>query len=69
MPVVWNCGGYESVETLRMLEGKVQIYLPDFKYTNSLLAKKYSAAPDYPKLAEAALLEMYRQTGNWEADG
>lgn len=68
VPVVWNCGGYESVETLRMLEGKVQIYLPDFKYTNSLLAKKYSAAPDYPKLAEAALLEMYRQTGNWEAD-
>ena len=68
VPVIWNCGGYESVETLRMLEGKVQVYLPDFKYTNSLLAKKYSAAPDYPRVAEAALLEMYRQTGNWQAD-
>lgn len=68
VPVVWNCGGYESVETLRMLEGKVQIYLPDFKYTDPLLAKKYSSAENYPEVCEAALLEMYRQTGDFEAD-
>ena len=68
VPVVYNCGGYERVETLRMLEGKVQIYLPDFKYTDSVLAARYSAAPDYPDVAEAALLEMARQTGDWQTD-
>ena len=69
VPVVWNCGGYESVETLRMLEGKVQIYMPDFKYADAVLAARYSAAPDYPSVAEAALREMYRQTGDYTADG
>ncbi len=71
VPVVWNCGGYESVETLRLLEGKVQIYLPDFKYADAALAARYSAAPDYPAVAEAAVREMYRQTGNFafDADG
>ena len=68
VPVVYNCGGYESVETLRMLEGKVQIYLPDFKYTDQVLAARYSAAPDYPQIVEAALAEMVRQTGDWQAD-
>ena len=68
VPVIYNCGGYESVETLRRLEGKVQIYLPDFKYTDPALAARYSAAPDYPRIAEAALLEMVRQTGDWQAD-
>ena len=68
VPVVYNCGGYERVETLRMLEGKVQIYLPDFKYTDPVLSARYSAAPDYPEVAEAAITEMVRQTGNWQAD-
>lgn len=68
IPVVWNCGGYESVETLRMLEGLVDIYLPDFKYFSPDLARDYSSAPDYPTVATEALLEMYRQTGKYEED-
>lgn len=68
IPVVWNCGGYESVETLRMLEGLVDIYLPDFKYFSSDLARDYSSAPDYPTVATEALLEMYRQTGKYGED-
>lgn len=68
VPVVFNCGGYESVETLRRLEGKVQIYLPDFKYADASLASKFSAAPDYPAVAEKALAEMYRQTGDFTFD-
>lgn len=63
VPVVYNCGGYESVETLKMLEGKVDVYLPDFKYSDNTLAKRLSAAPDYYETAAAAILEMYRQTG------
>ena len=63
VPVVYNCGGYESVETLRALEGLVDIYLPDFKYSDAALAKKLSAAPDYPEAAAAAIEEMYRQVG------
>lgn len=62
-PVVWNTGGYERVETLRSLEGLVDIYLPDLKYLHSAPAARYSAAPDYPEAAKAAILEMYRQTG------
>ena len=63
VPVVWNCGGYESVETLRLLEGKVQVYLPDLKYALPGPAKRYSGAEDYFDRASAAILEMYRQTG------
>ena len=63
VPVVYNCGGYESVETLRALEGLVDIYLPDFKYSDAALAKKLSAAPDYFSVATAAIREMLRQTG------
>lgn len=63
VPVVYNCGGYESVETLRQLEGKIDVYLPDFKYSNNALAKKLSSAPDYFETASAAILEMYRQVG------
>lgn len=63
VPAVWNTGGYERVETLRMLEGKVQIWLPDLKYADNDLAKRYSGAPDYFETAAAAILEMYRQTG------
>ena len=63
VPVVWNCGGYESVETLRLLEGKVQVYLPDLKYALPGPAQRYSGAEDYFERASAAILEMYRQTG------
>lgn len=63
VPVVYNCGGYESVETLRQLEGLIDIYLPDMKYSDNALAKKLSAAPDYFEIASAALQEMYRQVG------
>lgn len=63
VPVVYNCGGYESVETLKALEGLVDIYLPDMKYADNALAKNLSGAPDYFEVAQAALLEMYRQVG------
>lgn len=69
VPVVWNTGGYERVETLRALEGKVQIWLPDLKYADSVLAERYSAAADYFDVACAAILEMYRQVGDYELDG
>ena len=64
VPVVYNCGGYERVETLRELEGLVDIYLPDMKYTNPSLAAKLSRAPDYVEVAKAAISEMYRQVGS-----
>lgn len=66
VPVVYNCGGYESVETLKKFEGKIQIYLPDIKYSDNVLAKKYSAAPDYFETAKEAVKEMYRQTGKYD---
>lgn len=68
VPVVWNSSGYDRVETLRQLEGLVQIYMPDLKYSDPALAAKYSAAPDYPETALAAIREMYRQTGPCETD-
>ena len=70
VPVVYNCGGYESVETLRQLEGKVDVYLPDLKYSDSALAKTLSDAADYFPVAKAAILEMFRQTGpvQWKGD-
>ena len=63
VPVVYNCGGYESVETLRQLEGLIDVYLPDYKYSDAQLAAKLSCAPDYPEIADAAIREMARQTG------
>ena len=68
VPVAWNSSGYDSVESLKMLEGKVQIYMPDFKYSDPVLAKTYSAAADYPAIAKAAIAEMYRQTGPYAMD-
>ena len=64
VPVVWNTGGYERVESLRALEGRVQVWLPDLKYADNALAKRYSGAPDYFETATAAIREMYRQTGD-----
>ena len=71
IPVVWNSSGYESVETLRMLEGLVQIYLPDLKYLDSALSARYSSAANYPEIAQAAIREMFRQRGSFQfgADG
>ena len=63
VPVVYNCGGYERVETLRLLEGLVDVYLPDLKYADNTLAARLSRAPDYFETATAALREMYRQVG------
>lgn len=68
VPVVYNCGGYESVETLKTLEGLIDIYLPDYKYADPALAQRLSAALDYPQTALSAIKEMYRQTGDWVTD-
>ncbi len=68
IPVVYNSSGYESVETLRMLDGLIDVYLPDFKYFSNDIARKYSSAPDYREHAEAAICEMYRQVGGCEFD-
>ena len=68
IPIVYNCGGYESVESLRALDGLIDIYLPDFKYFDDELAKSYSSAPNYAKTAKEALIEMHRQVGKLELD-
>ena len=70
VPVVYNCGGYERAETLRALEGLVDIYLPDLKYADNRLALALSGAPDYFQTAAAAIREMVRQTGpvQWEGE-
>ena len=71
VPVVWNSGGYESVDTLRTLEGKVQVYLPDIKYADGALAAELSRAPDYFEITRRAIDEMFRQVGSYRmgADG
>ena len=71
LPVVYNCSGYEKVDTLQQLEGIVDIYLTDFKYMEADLAARYSHAPNYPEIAQAALREMVRQQGTavFHADG
>ncbi len=68
IPIVCNTSGYEKVETLKALEGLIDIYLPDFKYSDSAIAKKYSAAEDYPETALAAIKEMLRQVGTPKFD-
>ena len=66
LPIVYNCGGYESLETLRLLEGFIDIYMPDLKYMNADIARRLSNAKDYPGIAKAALKEMHRQVGDLE---
>ena len=68
VPVVWNSGGYEKPETLRRLEGKVQVYLPDLKYALPEPARRYSGAEDYFDRAREAILEMFRQTGPYRME-
>ncbi len=64
LPIVYNCGGYESIETLRILDGVIDIYMPDFKYADPEVAERYSKAKDYPSVARSALREMHRQVGD-----
>ena len=68
VPVVYNCGGYESINSLKLLENKVQIYLPDLKYADNDLAIRYSDAPDYFDIATSAIKEMFRQVGPYKFD-
>ena len=69
LPVVYNCSGYTSPKTLKMLDGLVDVYLPDFKYADEALARKLSSAPDYPNVALAAIKEMLFQVGEPRMDG
>lgn len=69
VPVVWNSGGYEKAETLRLLEGAVQVYLPDFKHVSPRLSGLCAGAPDYAERAVEAIAEMVRQTGENVYDG
>ena len=69
LPIVYNCSGYEKVETLKLLDGIVDIYLVDYKYEDSAIAKRYSHASDYPEVVKLALAEMVCQCGNAEFDG
>ena len=68
VPLVYNTGGYDSVKTLRLLDGIIDIYMPDLKYTSSRVAEQYSHAPDYPEIAKLALKEMHRQVGDLVCD-
>ncbi len=68
VPLVYNCGGYESVDTLKILDGIIDIYMPDFKYADPGAAMKYSRAQDYPRVAKAAIKEMHRQVGDLVMD-
>ena len=71
VPVVYNSSGYDSVDTLKLFIGKVQIYLPDMKYASADIAKRYSRAPDYPEVAKKAIGEMFSQVGEcvFDEDG
>lgn len=66
VPIVYNCGGYESVETLKLLDGVVDIYMPDIKYSDNSMALKYSGVPDYWDVVRPAVKQMWRQVGDLE---
>ena len=68
IPIVWNCGGYENVEVIKLLKGFVDIYMPDMKYSEYEPAKRYSNAPDYFERSREAVLEMQRQVGDLKVD-
>ncbi len=68
LPIVYNCGGYESLHAIELLDGVIDIYMPDFKYADPTMALKYSAAEDYPDSAKAAIKEMHRQVGDLITD-
>ncbi len=64
LPIVYNCSGYESIEVIQLLEGVVDIYMPDAKYMDEKFSKQFSNAPDYPEVIKKVLKEMYRQVGD-----
>jgi putative pyruvate formate lyase activating enzyme len=68
VPLVYNTSGYDAVETLKLLDGVFDIYMPDFKYTRSDVARQFSQAPDYPEVVRMAVKEMHRQVGNLKMD-
>jgi len=68
LPVLWNCGGFESLEALRLLDGIVDIYMPDLKFADGAPATEFCGAPDYPEVARAAIAEMHRQVGELVLD-
>jgi putative pyruvate formate lyase activating enzyme len=68
LPIVYNCSGYESIEVIRLLEGVVDIYMPDAKYMDGKHSKKFSNAPDYPEIIKKVLKEMHRQVGDLTAN-
>jgi putative pyruvate formate lyase activating enzyme len=68
LPTVYNTGGYDSTDTLKLLDGLIDIYMPDMKYSDGKAAEQLSAAPDYPKVNQAALKEMHRQVGDLQVE-
>ena len=68
VPLVYNSGGYDRVDTLRLLEGVFDVYMPDFKFWEGVWSERYCQAPDYPEVARAAIREMYRQVGDLVVD-
>jgi putative pyruvate formate lyase activating enzyme len=68
IPLVYNTGGYDSVEALQLLDGVFDIFMPDFKYSRTASAELYSKAPDYPRAAKKAIREMFRQVGDFQLD-
>jgi putative pyruvate formate lyase activating enzyme len=64
LPIVYNCSGYESIEVIRLLEGIVDIYMPDIKFMDEGYSKRYSNAPDYPEVVKKVVKEMHRQVGD-----
>jgi len=68
IPIVYNCGGYENVEVIKLLEGIVDIYMPDIKYSDNEIAKKYSNASDYFERAKESIKEMHRQVGDLQVE-
>ena len=68
IPLVYNCGGYESMDTLKLLDGIVDIYMPDMKYADSTIAREYSGVEDYAEVNRAAVKEMHRQVGDLQID-
>ncbi len=68
VPIVYNCGGYESLEAIKLLDGVVDIYMPDFKYADLEMSLRFSKAKDYPAVAKAVIKEMHRQVGDLVTD-
>jgi putative pyruvate formate lyase activating enzyme len=66
LPIVYNCSGYESIEVIQLLEGVIDIYMPDAKYMDEKSSKKFSNAADYPEVVKRVLKEMHRQVGDLE---